>query len=157
MDARLHGEPTLLRAEPSRVLIEVTVSDTGCGIKATRLQGIFRELEQVEHLNNNNDPDDGVTGLGLGLAVAARAISKMGGQLRVDSTPGSGSKFMCLIPFDPRQSMSSRSSHASRRPSWSCSEGVIERIESRDGGLQPSESEDVDVGISSVVVHPLLS
>lgn len=109
MDARLHGDSMLLRSESSQALVEVTISDTGCGIEVNRLQGIFRELEQVEHLSST-DPEYGVTGLGLGLAVAARAISKMGGQLRVDSTPGLGSKFVCLIPFDSREPSSTRPS-----------------------------------------------
>lgn len=36
---------------------------------------------------------------GLGLAVVARIIEQLGGQLRVDSKPGQGSTFSFLIPF----------------------------------------------------------
>lgn len=36
---------------------------------------------------------------GLGLAVVARVIEQLGGQLRVDSKIGEGSRFSCLFPF----------------------------------------------------------
>jgi hypothetical protein len=37
--------------------------------------------------------------LGLGLAVVARVVEQLGGQLRVDSKIGEGSRFSCLLPF----------------------------------------------------------
>ena len=38
-------------------------------------------------------------GAGLGLAVVARIVEQLGGQLRVDSKVGVGSRFSFLIPF----------------------------------------------------------
>lgn len=100
MDARIHDEPHLWRPHESQFLIEVTIADTGCGIEGIRLESIFRELEQFEHSSSNGNSEHNATGLGLGLAVVARAINQIGGQLRVDSAPGQGSKFLCLIPFE---------------------------------------------------------
>ena len=37
--------------------------------------------------------------IGLGLAVVARVVEQLGGQLRVDSKIGEGSRFSCLLPF----------------------------------------------------------
>lgn len=37
---------------------------------------------------------------GLGLAVVARIVEQLGGQLRVDSKPEEGSRFSFLIPFE---------------------------------------------------------
>lgn len=37
--------------------------------------------------------------IGLGLAVVARIVEQLGGQLRVDSKPNEGSRFSFLIPF----------------------------------------------------------
>lgn len=58
---------------------------------------------------------------GLGLAVVARIVEQLGGQLRVDSTEGKGSRFSFLIPLAlatdevvSRQGTSSRSSGSSR-------------------------------------------
>lgn len=111
VEAQLYNEPQGLR-DPNQIVVEVSISDTGCGIEARRLESIFRELEQVEH-SSKTDGEHSAPGLGLGLAVVAHAISQMNGQLRVDSKPGEGSKFVCLIPFDLARS-SSYSSNSSR-------------------------------------------
>lgn len=112
VEAQLYNEPQGLR-DPNQIVIEVSISDTGCGIEARRLESIFRELEQVDH-SNKGDGEPSAPGLGLGLAVVAHAISQMNGQLRVDSTPALGSKFVCLIPFDLARRSSSYSSNSSR-------------------------------------------
>lgn len=55
--------------------------------------------------------------VGLGLAVVARIVEQLGGQLRVDSKIGEGSRFSFLIPFsteiDGTVSSASASSSAS--------------------------------------------
>jgi len=56
---------------------------------------------------------------GLGLAVVARIVEQLGGQLRVDSKVGEGSQFSFLIPLSlsvevARSACSSRSSSSSR-------------------------------------------
>lgn len=51
--------------DSSQVVVEVTVADTGCGIDGSKLEKIFRELEQVEHSTNKNDQDHSSTGLGM--------------------------------------------------------------------------------------------
>ncbi len=57
---------------------------------------------------------------GLGLAVVARIVEQLGGQLRVDSTLGKGSRFSFLIPLTTetlsggRLTMSSPSSNSSQ-------------------------------------------
>jgi hypothetical protein len=52
---------------------------------------------------------------GLGLAVVARVVEQLGGQLRVDSKTGEGSRFSCLLPFpvaDGHRQIELRSSSA---------------------------------------------
>ena len=39
----------------------------------------------------------------MGLAVVARIVEQLGGQLRVDSKPNEGSRFSVLIPFELMQ------------------------------------------------------
>lgn len=98
-----------------RVEIEVSVTDTGAGMSSKKLDALFRELEQVQSENENMlDPtavpdakalpeaskkEDGRT-LGLGLAVVARIVRNMNGQLRLKSEEGAGSRFVILLPFD---------------------------------------------------------
>ncbi|KAI0056404.1 hypothetical protein BV25DRAFT_1814088 [Artomyces pyxidatus] len=92
---RAFEEPQGLR-NPKQVAVEIIVGDTGCGIPAGKLESIFREFEQVE----SAQPKTATTpGVGLGLAVVARIVEQLGGQLRVDSKVDQGSRFSFLIPF----------------------------------------------------------
>ncbi|KIM30117.1 hypothetical protein M408DRAFT_15706 [Serendipita vermifera MAFF 305830] len=93
--AHTFEEPDGLRAL-GNVAVEIIVSDTGCGIQPEKLESIFREFEQVD---NNRTDISSRPGLGLGLAVVARVVEQLGGQLRVDSKIGEGSRFSCLLPF----------------------------------------------------------
>ncbi|KAG8905480.1 Light-sensor Protein kinase [Tulasnella sp. 403] len=82
-------------ATTKQVAVEIVVADTGCGIPATKLEDIFRQFEQVEREEDNQNRP---SGLGLGLAVVARIVEQVGGQLRVDSSE-KGSRFSFLLPF----------------------------------------------------------
>jgi hypothetical protein len=81
-----------------QITAEIIVGDTGCGIPANKLENIFREFEQVESAQpkTNTTP-----GLGLGLAVVARSVGQLGGQLRANSKVDEGSRFSFIIPFTP--------------------------------------------------------
>ncbi|KAJ8496948.1 hypothetical protein ONZ51_g802 [Trametes cubensis] len=106
-------EPSGLR-DGGDLAIEIVVADTGTGIPSDKLESIFREFEQVETAPRTHSP-----GLGLGLAVVARIVEQLGGQLRVDSKWGQGSRFSFLLPLTTdfpggsRISLSSGSSSSS--------------------------------------------
>ncbi|PFH53382.1 hypothetical protein AMATHDRAFT_45648 [Amanita thiersii Skay4041] len=89
-----YDEPEGLRGQGSMV-VEIIVADTGCGISTSKLESIFREFEQVESSESKTNRDIGV---GLGLAVVARNVEQLGGQLRVESNVGEGSCFSLLLP-----------------------------------------------------------
>lgn len=97
-----------------QVDIECCVSDSGNGINERTLDILFRELEQVQSegdlLSDSTHPDqktiEGKKGekaerkvLGLGLAVVARIIRNMNGQMRLKSEEGKGSRFILQFPF----------------------------------------------------------
>ncbi|KAI4112638.1 MAG: hypothetical protein LQ345_006242 [Seirophora villosa] len=95
-----------------RVDVDIVVSDTGCGMSASKLDALFRELEQVqsegdesleEKLGADNKAitglDDENRTLGLGLALVARIIRNMNGQLRLKSEEGKGSRFVMQMSF----------------------------------------------------------
>ncbi|KAL7279741.1 hypothetical protein ACG7TL_006148 [Trametes sanguinea] len=90
---RAFDEPTGLR-DSGDIAVEIVVADTGTGIPSDKLENIFREFEQVETAPRAHSP-----GLGLGLAVVARIVEQVGGQLRVDSVLGEGSRFSFLLPL----------------------------------------------------------
>ncbi|KAF4915630.1 Cyanobacterial phytochrome B [Colletotrichum viniferum] len=90
-----------------RVRIEILVEDTGKGMTARQLDTLFRDLEQVSvELDETTLPSkDDEAGkedriLGLGLAVVARIVRNMDGQLRLKSEQGTGSRFIIQLPFD---------------------------------------------------------
>src|ERR1700679_3362272 len=86
VECKAFQEPEGLRREGSTA-VEIVVADTGCGISCTKLESIFREFEQVESMA----PRTTSPGLGLGLAVVARIVEQLGGQLRVESKVNEGS------------------------------------------------------------------
>jgi hypothetical protein len=95
VSCRVFNEPEGLR-NSNQIAVEIIVGDTGCGIQTCKLESIFREFEQVESAQPKTST---APGLGLGLAVVARSVEQLGGQLRVDSKVDQGSRFSFLIPF----------------------------------------------------------
>ncbi len=63
------------------------VEDTGIGIQPEHLKAIFNIFHQIR---SNTVFEEGT---GLGLAICKRLVTLMGGSLKVDSTPGRGSRF----------------------------------------------------------------
>jgi signal transduction histidine kinase len=71
------------------------VSDTGIGIPADARRIIFDEFRQVDGSHTRR-----YGGSGLGLTLARQLARIMGGDIDVDSTPGSGSTFVVDLPVD---------------------------------------------------------
>ena len=76
-----------------RILLEVTVTDTGIGIKEKDLPFLFNSFERVD-INNNRS----IEGSGLGLTIINNLLDMIGGTILVDSIYGSGSTFKVTIP-----------------------------------------------------------
>ena len=108
-------EMLLAERTESRVEVDVIVTDTGCGMSSKKLDALFNELEQVqteddEGLEARLAPDNkAIEGrednnqqrtLGLGLALVARIIRNMNGQLRLKSEEGKGSRFVIQFNLD---------------------------------------------------------
>ena len=67
--------------------VQVSVSDTGCGIQEKNLDLIFDKFKRI---------DSGIEtdrGTGLGLSIAKHIITAHGGKIWAESEPGSGSTF----------------------------------------------------------------
>ena len=73
--------------------IEIDVSDTGIGIAPGEIEAIFEAFRQ-----GGNRRDLSTAGVGLGLYIVQRLTSRMGGEVRVQSTPGHGSTFTVRVP-----------------------------------------------------------
>ncbi|UCH92485.1 MAG: response regulator, partial [Candidatus Aminicenantes bacterium] len=76
----------------SKFDLVISVEDTGIGIPEENQQKIFEPYERRETKYGEIQE-----GSGLGLAISRGIIELMGGEISVDSEPGSGSTFTILI------------------------------------------------------------
>lgn len=72
--------------------LRFSVRDTGCGMDSKDTERIFTAFERLENARN-------VPGFGLGLTISYRLVSRMGGNIRVESRPGEGSTFIVILPL----------------------------------------------------------
>ena len=74
--------------------VRFAVSDTGIGIAPELLGGLFEDFAQVDSPLQKR-----LRGTGLGLSLCKRFAALLGGQVGVESTPGSGSCFFVILPM----------------------------------------------------------
>ncbi|MBN2717971.1 MAG: response regulator [Deltaproteobacteria bacterium] len=74
----------------------VRVTDTGIGIEPSLQERIFSIFMQADGADNRH-----FQGSGIGLAIASRFASALGGDILLESTPGKGSSFTVLLPTRP--------------------------------------------------------
>ena len=75
-----------------RDCIEISVADTGKGIQKEDLERIFDRFKRIEHGKET------ARGTGLGLSIAKHIVTKHGGNIWAESTPGKGSTFFFTLP-----------------------------------------------------------
>ena len=73
--------------------VEVSVSDTGPGIKKENLTTIFEKFHQAPFKQSNP-----IKGTGLGLAIVKHVITAHGGRVWAESEPGRGSSLIFVLP-----------------------------------------------------------
>lgn len=81
-------------SEPDFDYIEITIEDTGIGIKQDDLPKLFRSFVRLEsHLRAT------VPGTGLGLYLTKKLVTEiLKGDIIVKSEEGKGSRFVMVIP-----------------------------------------------------------
>ncbi|KAG0640812.1 hypothetical protein HOY80DRAFT_1008851 [Tuber brumale] len=118
LEGGVRVEIWMSQAANDRCQIEVAVQDTGVGMSPEKLEALFREFEQVHTEEDAVDPQEarenespsrlsldaaskipGQKILGLGLAIVARIVRNMNGQLRLKSEQGKGSRFIISLPL----------------------------------------------------------
>jgi len=87
------GGTIVVAAERQDRWVEVSVSDTGEGIPAADLPNIFERFYRVDRSRAR-----ATGGSGLGLTIAKRLVEAHGGEIKVQSKPGRGSRFSFTVP-----------------------------------------------------------
>ena len=75
-----------------KIRIQVSVKDTGIGIRKEDIERLFVSFERLDEVRNHN-----IEGTGLGISIVKSLLSMMGSRLQVESTYGEGSKFSFVI------------------------------------------------------------
>ena len=79
----------VIKINVDHLCADITFADNGIGIKDTSLKRIFEMFYRA------TDQGDGS---GIGLYIVKNAVEKLGGQIKVASKPGQGTRFHILLP-----------------------------------------------------------
>jgi len=77
--------------------VRYAVQDNGVGIQSSDQERLFQMFSRLE---NNTE----VKGFGLGLSIVKRIVTKLNGQVGVESSPDTGSTFWFTLPIPQEQS-----------------------------------------------------
>jgi signal transduction histidine kinase len=87
------GGRVTVRADEQTDAVWVCVADTGTGIAPDELPHLFQQFYRG---GETRPPEK--RGMGLGLALCREIISAHGGQVKVESEPGRGTRFTFTLP-----------------------------------------------------------
>ncbi len=82
-----------LRGDREEGEFRVSVRDEGIGMRPDQVQRLFGLFVRVL-----DEPGE-IPGAGVGLYSVAKLVAAHGGRLEVDSAPGQGSEFICILPW----------------------------------------------------------
>jgi PAS domain S-box-containing protein len=133
-----HGEVRLEISQRAAGRLRFDVIDTGIGIEPDNLSAVFQAFRQTKSGAE-------LGGTGLGLTISNRLVRAMGGELKVESTPGRGSRFWFELPLKDAE-----------EPALALAE-TVDGSASSDAHLAPGEQLTVLVADDSSVNRRILA
>lgn len=88
------GEELPQAAAPQKTLFRFYCQDQGCGMSEETLHRVGMAFTQEAETSRTQ-----YQGAGLGLAITKQLVERMGGQMKIESTLGVGTKVMIELPF----------------------------------------------------------
>jgi two-component system sensor histidine kinase/response regulator len=88
------GGEIMVSAAEAGQFVEITVEDNGIGMKHKAQKELFNKDEVHTTRGTNNE-----YGTGLGLILCKEFIEKHGGNIRIESEPGKGTKINFTLPY----------------------------------------------------------
>ncbi len=87
-------QPSSLNSQHNRNFIEISVEDTGIGIKTEDMPKLFKAFTQLESAYTKKHE-----GTGIGLVLSRQLVELHGGRIWLESELGVGSRFTFTIPL----------------------------------------------------------
>jgi signal transduction histidine kinase len=81
--------------EAGRARLAIAVRDRGMGIPAAEQRTVFDRF-----VRGAGSREAGIKGTGIGLAMVKHIVAAHGGEVRLESAPGEGSRFTILLPME---------------------------------------------------------
>ncbi|MDQ3751316.1 MAG: PAS domain S-box protein [Actinomycetota bacterium] len=136
----------------SKISLRVAVTDSGIGIPADRIDGLFGSFTQVDASTTRKHG-----GTGLGLAISQRLVIAMGGEITAESELGLGSTFTFSVTMgrDRRHTAAEpRGSSLNGLPALLLSPSSVRRrglrLQLEAWGMRCSEADTVEGALTAI-------
>jgi PAS domain S-box-containing protein len=118
-----------IKSDPVSPQIEFFVRDTGIGIPREMHGVIFERFRQVDDTNTRK-----YGGTGLGLTISKNLVKLLGGDIRIDSDRGQGTRFYITLPLSQASVAREAKSHdkAEASPEINWKDRVVLVVEDED-------------------------
>ncbi len=103
IEVEIHQTSNRSNKQQNLIQLYFCVKDSGIGISHKEQKEIFNAFSQADASTSRK-----YGGTGLGLSIASQFIKKMGGELKIESQVGKGSKFFFTIFLEKPQNLQSR-------------------------------------------------
>ncbi|MBC7701979.1 PAS domain S-box protein [Aquabacterium sp.] len=135
----VHGEVSVSASARDGQLV-LTVTDTGIGMSAQQLSGLFRPFEQADGSTTRR-----YGGTGLGLSITKRLVEMLDGEVHVHSELGQGTRFEVVLPLSSTPQAELRTVPAGEAEPINDEAAAAPQVGQRLAGLRVLAAEDNQV------------